>query len=317
MPAVDLRIMTDACPLNCIHCFTGREKRKLTLEQIKSAVDKFKPYKPVGMELEGEGEPTIDPWFFDIINYISDQGIVPNVYTEASTKLRDRDFVRKVKEAGATVSVKVDSFYNPEYENYLVQDKSQTYFKKRNEAVDLLMEEGFNEVNSEGTTRLGFLFVVSRRNLGEIPDVLRYCRKNNINIAFNTILHTGNVLNESFDRSLLVPEIEKEIYREQIRRIDEEEFEFKHPIYSNFATVPCVEYMLVHGDGGVSVCPGNVENVGSILTDSAAELRRKISRRFPDRDPMCFDGHCPFRPKIYESPKINDLSHHPEYSGKK
>ncbi len=298
LPTVDVRFMTSACPHNCVHCFTGRKERKLSLLQIKQIIDKLTPFKPKGIELEGEGEPTIDPWFFDIIEYTSSKGIVPTVYTEAATKLRDRNFVKRLKKTKASICVKIDSFYNADYENKIVGDKTKKYFQQRNKAIKVLMKEGFNKVKTDGTTRLGFIMVISKKNLNEIPQILRFCRKNNIWIMFNTLLHTGKVLGSSFDEKLLVTEKEKAKYREIVRRIDENEFGFKHEKYTNFTTAPCVEFMLIHTDGTVSVCTGNLETVGNIITDSIPDLRKKLGVLFPNRDPTNFNGHCPFRPKI-------------------
>lgn len=298
LPIVDFRLMTDACPLNCLHCFTDKQKRTLTLEQIKWIIDQLAPYRPKGIDLEGEGEPTIDPYFFEVVEYIASKGIQPIVFTEAATKLRDRNFVKRLNEIGASISPKMDSFYNPSYENWITGDKTGHYFEKRNEAIRILMEEGFNEVRPDGTTRLGFDMVVSKLNLHEIPDILRFCRKNNLWIVFSLFLPVGRVLKNGFVKSLHMTEEDKNWLRETVQKIDAEEFGFKHPIYSNFGTGPCVEFIQVWGDGGISVCPGSDEKIGNILQDSVSEIRERLRAKFPKRDPHVYDGNCPFRPKI-------------------
>ena len=35
LPIVNFRAMTEACPHDCLHCFTDKKKRTLTIEQIK------------------------------------------------------------------------------------------------------------------------------------------------------------------------------------------------------------------------------------------------------------------------------------------
>lgn len=298
LPTLDFRVMTDACPHNCIHCFTDRQPKTLTLKQIKWITDQFVPYNPKGIDFEGEGEPTIDSEFFEIVEYVASKGIQPIVFTDAATKLRDRNFVRRLKESNASVSPKLDSLFNPDYENWIVGDKTGRYFHQRNEAIELLIEEGFNKVNSDGTTKLGFDMIVSKQNLHEVSNTLRYCRKNNLWIVFSLFLPVGRVVKNGFDKSLLLKEGDKKDLQETVRKIDKEEFGFEHPLYTNFATGPCVEFIQVWGDGGVSVCPGNEEKIGNILEETIPEIRRKLYSKFPKRDPQVYDGNCPFRPKI-------------------
>lgn len=296
LPVVDTRIMGPSCPHKCIHCFTGKKPRTLTLAQIKRIIDELAQYKPRGIELEGEGEPTVDPWFFEIVEYVSSKGIVPTVYTEAATKLRDRDFARRLKNSGASVCVKIDSFYTPEYEDWITGTKG--YFEGRNRAIEILIEEGFNESNKNGTTRLGFLKVVTTKNIEEIPKILRYCRDRNIWICFNTILPSGEVLRDSFDGSLLVPERKNIKWRGKVVKIDQEEYDFEYQAFANFCTAPCPEWLLIHADGHASVCPGNLERIGDILTENLDVIIKRVKARFPERDPSVFDGNCSFRPKI-------------------
>ena len=89
----------------------------------------------------GEGEPTLDKHFFEILEYTKSKGIQPVIFTDAATKLRDIDFVKRLKEIGATVCPKCDSLRNAEYQNGVVGDKTSTYFDQRNEAMKLLIQE--------------------------------------------------------------------------------------------------------------------------------------------------------------------------------
>lgn len=297
LPAVDFRAMTEACPLNCFHCFTDKNPRTLTLTQIKRVIDEVAEMGARAIDFLGEGEPTIDPYFFEIVDYTSSKGIIPVIFTEAATKMRDRDFIRRVKDSGASVCPKCDSLFNAEYQNWVIGDKTGIYFNQRNEALQLLMEEGFNKVELDGTTRLGFDMVISSRNIGEVPETLRFCRKNNLWVVFSFYLPAGRSAGISFDRSL-EPTVKK---RQEMRRlvfsIDRDEFGFNHTIWNNFATMPCVERIQIYGDGRVSPCPGNETIIGMVQHYSIHELHQMILDQFPDHNPACFDGHCLYRPR--------------------
>lgn len=301
LPVVDFRAMTHLCPHDCFHCFTDKNLRTLTLDQIKRVIDEIAEMKARAIDFLGEGEPTIDPEFFDIIEYTALKGLVPVVFTDVATKIRNRDFVKRVKDAGASVCPKCDSLFNAEYQNWVVGDKTGKYFDKRNEALEILIEEGFNKINSDGTTRLGFDMIVSNWNIREVAETLRYCRQNNIWVLFSFYLPAGRSGNEHFDQNfpaLLVNKKARQKMREEILTIDRDEFGFNHPIWNNFATMPCVERIQIYGDGRVSPCPGNETIVGRVQDYSIRELHQMILSEFPEHDPICFNGHCPYRPQI-------------------
>ncbi len=297
LPVVDFRAMTNACYHNCFHCFTDKAKKTLTLEEIKGVIDQLAERKTRAIDFLGEGEPTLDKNFFEIIDYTVSRGIHPIIFTDAATKMRDLDFVRKVKKTGASVAPKCDSLWNSEYQNEIVGDKNNKYFDQRNEALQLLMQEGFNETKSDGTTRLGFDMVISKRNMYEVERTLRYCRDNNLWVVFSHFLPSGRSGRESFDKEIVLSEKEKQDLGETVKRIDKEEYGYDHPIYSNFATMPCVEFMQIYGDGRVSPCPGNETVVGNIREHTIRELEGKILKEFPCHNSEKFGGHCLYRPR--------------------
>ena len=295
-PVVDFRAMTASCPHDCFHCYTDKSHHTLTIDEIKRVITEIAQMKAKAVNFLGEGEPTIDPHFFDIIEYTSSLGIVPVVFTDGATKMRDRNFIRHTKDAGASICLKCDSIFNAEYQNWVVGDSTGKYFDERNEAIKTLIDEGFNEAINEGTTRLGFDMVISRKNIHEVPETLRFCRNNNLWIIFAFYLPAGRSGNEDFAKEFEPSVEEKREMRDTISRIDKDEFGFSHSIWNNFATTPCVERLQVYGDGRVSPCPGNEEIIGRIQDSSISELDQVILKRFPKHNPVCFNGNCLYRP---------------------
>lgn len=294
LPVVDFRAMTARCPHNCFHCFTDKRNKTLTLDQIKNIIDQAAEIKAKGMLFLGEGEPTLDNDFFEIISYTAKKNIQPIVATDGATKLRDVSFVKKINKVGASVFPKCDSLFNAEYQNWVVQDKTGQYFAQRNEAVRVLIQEGFNTSAEDGTTRLGFDMVVSTKNISEVGQTLRYCRKNNIGITFSFFLPAGRSGMENFNKSYMVSEKEKTALRETVKMIDEKEFGYKHQVYTNFVTAPCLEFIQIYGNGKVSACPGNEETIGYIQNESLSNLRQSILETFPKHCSANFDGNCPY-----------------------
>lgn len=291
LPIVDFRAMTEKCPLDCSFCFTDKNKKTLSLKEIKRVIGEIAKMGARGIDFLGEGEPTIDKDFFEIVEFTSSLGVVPIVFSEAATKLRNRDFIRRLKDSGASIVPKCDSMLNPQYQNEVVKDKTGRYFTQRNKAVELLIEEGFNEENSDGTTRLGFDMVISSRNIDEVPETLRFCRENNLWIVFSFYLPSGRSVNDDFDQNLFPTLGQKEEMQKSILKIDKE-FGFEHPISSNFATIGCVERLQIYGDGRVSPCPGNEKIVGNVKNHSIKELNQMILSQFPAHNPCSFGGDC-------------------------
>jgi hypothetical protein len=63
--------------------------------------------------------------------------------------LLDKKLVKELNKLKVTIVPKMDSLYNEKYQNWVVGDKTNTYFKKRNQAIELLMKEGFNKIEKE------------------------------------------------------------------------------------------------------------------------------------------------------------------------
>lgn len=297
LPVVDFRAMTPACPHDCFHCFTDKLKKTLTLDEIKNVIDQLAEMKTVAIDYLGEGEPTLDKNFFEIIEYTAKRRIQPIVFTEAAMKLRDRNFVRRIKKSGACVIPKCDSLWNKEFQNWVVGDKTGKYFYQRNEAIKILMEEGFNKPEKDGTTRMGFDMVVCRKNMHEVEKTLRYCRENNLWVIFAFYLPVGRCARGDFDKSLMLTKDEKRKIREIVKKTDEE-YGFKHEIINNFLTSRCVEFMCIYGDGRVSACPGNETSVGNVKEKSIKELKNILLKKFPVHNCKTFDGFCPYRERF-------------------
>ncbi len=297
LPVIDFRAMTSACSHDCYHCFTDKEMKTLTLDEIKDVIDQLAEMQTYAIDYLGEGEPTIDRDFFDIIEYTSLKGIQPVVFTDAALKMRDRKFVKRVYNSGASVLPKCDSLFNPDYQNWIVRDKTGKFFEQRNEALEILIEQGFNKVQEDGTTRLGFDMVISSKNIHEAEKHLRYCRENNLWIVFAMHLPAGRSGSEEFDKTLIPSKEQKKQLREMVKRVDQE-YGFNHEIYNNFATAPCVEYMCIYGDGRVSPCVGNVTLIGNVREHTMKKINNRILKTFPCHDRNKFDGHCLYREKI-------------------
>jgi MoaA/NifB/PqqE/SkfB family radical SAM enzyme len=307
LPVVDFRAFTQNCPLNCYHCYTDKQKKTLTLGEIKGVIDQLADMGAYAINYLGEGEPTADKDFFPVLDYTNSKGIIPVVFTEGTLYMRDKGFVRDVKSLGASVVPKCDSLFNEEYQNWIVggglegYGKWRDYFNRRNESIRVLMDEGFNEIRPDGTTRMGFDMVLSTKNVNEAGRTLRCCRDNNLWIIFSHYLPSGRSAKKDFDKSLMLSLDEKRAVAEEVRKIDSSEYNHDHPAMNNFLTCGCVEFMQIYGDGRVSVCPGNSLPMGNVREKPLKEIRDRMfvfEKVRNDWDRTKFDGNCVYRDRL-------------------
>lgn len=128
-PAMELG--TNIRPWNCSFCFTedpnnptGRKRRlanELSLKERLSLIDQAAALGARSINFVGAGEPTIDPNFWELLERMAERGICPIIYSEASLKLTNKEFVRRLYGLGATVVVKVNSLWNAPYQNAIVR----------------------------------------------------------------------------------------------------------------------------------------------------------------------------------------------------
>ena len=304
-PAVEL--CSNVCPWNCDFCFTeaafsDRKRRlsnELSLDAKKKLVSELSALGARSINIVGAGEPTIDPNFFEIIEYIDELGMVPIIYTEGSLKLSDKAFCERVYRCNATVVLKVNSLFDSKYQNSILLsgDKSPKppkydYFSRRQLALQNMLECGFN---STAPTRLAFDTIICRENIGEIERLHRFARDNNIFVLLVNYLPSGR------SASGHTNEISKAEQFEMFRKlaaIDHAEYGIsQRGIFPYAGSQPCLirgTGLFIKVNGDVLACPGETTRVGTILEQPLAEIWSAL------KDVRAaFDGHCPPRERFW------------------
>lgn len=308
-PAFELG--TNYCPWNCGFCFTedpgnheGSKRRlanEMTLPEKFVLIDDAAALGVRSINFVGAGEPTIDPDFFKLLEWMGRHKITPIVYTEGALRLRDRSFVRELYRLGATVVLKVNSLHNAKYQNAIVAGdgvrkppRAGNYTAERNEALLMLMEEGFNATDP---TRLAFDTILCRQNAGEILDLHRFARRNNIFVLFVNYLPSGRSCDGLHDALSRAEQFE--IFR-QIAEIDAKEFGLVHRHEFPYAGgTPCSIRGLglyVKIAGAVHDCPGELVGLGNVREESLADI---WERARPITE--AFDGGCAPREEFWRS----------------
>jgi MoaA/NifB/PqqE/SkfB family radical SAM enzyme len=314
-PAMELA--RNVCPWNCSFCFTEdpsnltsrkhRFRNELTLAERLSLVDQAKALGARSINIVGAGEPTIDPDFWAIVNYIADLGICPIVYTEASLRLTDKKFVRRLFRSGATAVIKVNSLWNSDYQNSVVRGNGKaipgadSYTTKRNRAIELLIEEGFA---SSEPTRLAFDTIICRQNRTEVVELHRYARRNNIFILLVNYLPSGRSSSGPSDAISLKEQAE---VFDTLACIDRTEFGIDHASRFPYGGgVPCSIRglgLFIKINGNVFDCPGESISLGNTRTNSLDSIWRRAREVT-----LSFDGGCAPRDQFWQS-RVNNLAY--------
>lgn len=284
-PALELG--TNSCPWNCTFCFTedpanaaGRKRRlenEMTLSERLALIDAVASLGARSINFVGAGEPTIDPHFWHLLERMIEHDITPIIYTEASLRLTNKSWVRRLYEMGATVVLKVNSFFNEEYQNAVVQGGrglapfgTNSYAAKRNEAIKLLIEEGFTDSEP---TRLAFDTIVCKQNAGEVIALHKYARARNIFVLFVGYIPSGRSADGIHDA---LSRAEQFALFDEIAKVDRETFGILHRSKFPYSGgVPCSMRgtgLYVKITGEVFDCPGELFSLGNSRSEPLATI---------------------------------------------
>lgn len=199
--------LSNVCNLSCVGCFTKRvdgewnnkSKKRLPNEiSYETQIGLLEEAAELGVrtvDIVGAGEPTLDPNFPEIIDKINDLGMHAVVFTHGVSKALNQ--TKDLADRNISFFVKLWS-RNPELQGGYVSGSISNYSRKRDEALERLIETGLSkgkEVSVDGinykTTRLGADILVMKSNYEEIPELLKFCRQNNIMPIIKTFIPEG------------------------------------------------------------------------------------------------------------------------------
>lgn len=313
-PAVEL--CSNVCPWSCDFCFTeatlvGKKRKlanELSLEERVRLLEDLAELGARSINIVGAGEPTVDPYFWDLLAACSRLGLTPLVYTEGALKLSDLDFCKRLDDTGATVVLKVNSLFQEEYQNSILVSGNVTphtpkfnYFKKRQQALENLIKLGFN---SSSPTRMAFDTILCRENENEIETLHRFARDNNIFVLLVNFLPSGRSL--SGHTNALSRDEQFAMFK-RLAEIDLREYGITQSgRFPYGGSQPCLirgtgAFIKIGGD--VLACPGETSGVGNIRKEPLSAIwDRLIGVR---RE---FDGGCPPRERFWKALRVDQIS---------
>lgn len=279
--------LSNACNLNCPYCFTApinsakREKKtdQLSFEDYKDIMLRLHEAGTRTINIVGEGEPTMYPYFDQLVEFISKLGMKVLVSTNGirlATQGKRVDFLNEVK---ATIVLKVNSRDNYT-QDILVGRKG--YAALRDKALKRLISSGFNKDNP---TRLAINTLLIKSVFAELNDLFLFCRDNNIAFLASVYMPTGRTSGLSFHGQEALPEGMKslsDLYKpldadeigillKQIQSYDSKHSVSRAPFPAYISGIACTQLLGVQIDnqGKVWCCPARL----TLNQESAQEFR--------------------------------------------
>ncbi|MFC1529591.1 radical SAM protein [Gemmatimonadota bacterium] len=158
--------VTDSCNLACPACYRHQWGGHRDLDELKEEILLCHSITNCDYIRIAGGEPLIYPWIIEVVEFITSQGLKPVLLTNGVELTRE--LAVELKRAGlAQFNIHVDSMQNrPGWEGKTEVEMNEL----RQHYADLIWDVG--------GIQAGFNITVFPEILQELPDVMRWCRKN-------------------------------------------------------------------------------------------------------------------------------------------
>ena len=108
------------CNLKCRYCCADAGNpypNELSYDEIISVIDQAKTFGARSVILIGGGEPLMYKRYFDLVDYINDNGMIPSSFTNCT--LITKETAKRLYEKNVTITGKMNSF-DENKQDYLV-----------------------------------------------------------------------------------------------------------------------------------------------------------------------------------------------------
>ena len=279
------------CTLACSYCYADggkpeRPKDLLTLDDYTRILQEAKEIGVISPGIPGAGEPfekRNKNLTMKVLERCVDLGFYTTLFTTG--EFITEELADKLIEMPVELMIKCNSL-NPDIQNAFVSDPKRNriithYGQRRNEVLEMLMRKGFNRPmrynESERESRLAIVTSIMTNSSGaltnykEMPDLLRFARRNNLIFDVDSVLERGRGATcglSTKDKEL------KECFS-LLQRIDKEEFGREIKIGQSYYGTICdrfAHHLYINQYGEIRPCIGAMGvNLGNIKTNTLAE----------------------------------------------
>jgi len=288
------------CSLNCPHCFKkgafydyDTVESELNFSRLKEIILEAKKLGLKSIKFVGKGEPLETPEILEFLEFLHSHKIIPLIFTKghilADNKVTQsiyyrygvntsKELISRLFELNVSVLLGFNSF-NPVIQDEMVGNVSG-YTEKRNRALELLVEAGFNKTNP---TRLSLICApLTNKNYNEAFSIYEWGRRRNLYPVITPTMVSG-VMGHNDNWKKSTPSEDKliklysEIYKFNLDNNIQSFTQIKEEGISSYAGVhPCNQVsvgMYLTSNGTIIRCPGdNKGTLGNIHSQSLTEI---------------------------------------------
>ncbi|HIP91164.1 MAG TPA: radical SAM protein [Methanothermococcus okinawensis] len=215
--------LTNRCNLNCPICFANAGKTGVVYEpsfqEVKRMMEILRSEIPPTPAIQfAGGEPTLREDLFHIIELAKEMGFVHTQLATNGLKLKNREYVRKLKEVGlSTIYLQFDGISERPY--LIARGRNLLPFKMK--VIENCRDVGFNSVVLVPT-------LVKGVNDGEVGDIIRYGVKNFDvirGVNFQPVSFTGRIEEEKrLEGRITIPDFIRLVEEQTHGEISREDF---------------------------------------------------------------------------------------------
>jgi MoaA/NifB/PqqE/SkfB family radical SAM enzyme len=325
-PSIDL---SNICDLNCHYCFIEgknssqkvRTPGELTFQDKLRVIDDFYLSGAKTINIVGAGEPTLDPDFEKITDYIAGKNMKTVLFTNGIRFYRQPELIDFLCDREVSIVLKYNSTSNEIQD--LVTGRNG-YSRIRNRVLEYLMD---TDLNTYEPTRLGLDLIVFNGNVKDIPKIYDWCRKNNVYPIAAEYIPSGRTEGGVFqDNESLInfQEWQKKRVRELLQPITQVQrtgllikLQFidnccgikRTPRFAHFCGDICSQIlgMYVDIEGNIWPCVAKKKKIGhEFVNGYMGNIRRGDlpSEKWRNHEYMeiirkSFNGCCPYKPGLH------------------
>ena len=282
------------CNLACPYCYAcggqiERPDRLLTEAQYMAILGEAAHLGVDSLGIPGAGEPFIDrnlPLTMAIIRRASELGMFVTVFSTG--EFITRELAGELLHQPVEIMLKGNTLDETEQDRF-VSDPARGrivsgYGRKRNAAIKLLMELGFNDPNNPIAKAFGresrMALVTSilasseasgPNNLGDLAKLLRFCRENNIIFDCDSVLERGRAI----DCKLRLQGEAIKVIQQNLQAIDRTEFAREWDLSQSYVGTTCdrnKHHLYLSQYGAIRPCIGAMDvSLGDIHESDTLE----------------------------------------------
>ena len=254
------------CNLGCLYCYASSGiplNGELNFEEILSVIDQAIELGARKIIIIGGGEPLLYPKIFEVIDYIRNQNISADLFTNGT--LITKQIAQQLYDRQIAVSVKLNSL-DARTQDLLAGKEGTLQAILR--GLDFLQSAGYPDKEHV----LGIESIICRYNYSMIPDLWCWARRKNIIPYFEVMTMQGRALE---NKDMEVPADDLKKLFDELAQIDKKLFGNNWTPHPPLAASQCARHeysCTVTAQGDVNPCPGVNIPVGNIRQKPLSQI---------------------------------------------